>query len=543
MCEATIKLERRSVVSYLHSHKKVVEISSLYHQLQGLEDGTLAPTEVELLINKLNTSRAARRLYLEYFQDAASLRHYAQILNEQGKLPLVNSSSNKKKELRFSMMAAAAAVALLAVIGTLYQVVSDNPTLSTAAIMGTKWSMDGVARGADLEEINVQPGTLIEVESGTVRLKYPSGSSLILQGPAIVSFPTLNKPLLSKGWLWIETGESNASFEVTTPDLLVRDIGTRFGVRVPEEGPTEVHLVDGKVEVISRKDGRNLTSLEPDDHGYEIQADGKRNKTPLVDDPFPSLPKLLKAKQSYSTTLLSQAPAGYWKLDETQGAELENEIPNKDRAKAVSAVVIGESGVGSEGDYPAFGKENRSARFTGEEWKSLISGINSPSGTSRKEGAVSFWIRRTPDISHEEVLWLAGTGTAEITQPRHCLIYTSLTPSGHVRLFIENGKPDFLLSSSENIADARWHHIAASWGPTGVFLYVDGIQADQNSHTQKLKEATSRDRHVRFGKPSYDLVDQNLIPYKGWADEIALWNRPLTETEVKLQFNAASEKY
>jgi hypothetical protein len=106
-------------------------------------------------------------------------------------------------------------------------------------------------------------------------------------------------------------------------------------------------------------------------------------------------------------------------------------------------------------------------------------------------------------------------------------------------LFIENGNSDVALLSSENIADGRWHQIAASWSSAGVFLFIDGIQTDQDTQTKELKESTARGRDVRFGKPSDDLIARNLISYAGWVDEIALWNRPLTLTEVNKQFESA----
>jgi hypothetical protein len=64
-----------------------------------------------------------------------------------------------------------------------------------------------------------------------------------------VSFPKLRNPVLRHGWLWIDTGGEAESFVVEIPRLAVRDIGTRFGVRVREDWTAEVHVIDGSVEI------------------------------------------------------------------------------------------------------------------------------------------------------------------------------------------------------------------------------------------------------------------------------------------------------
>ena len=87
--------------------------------------------------------------------------------------------------------------------------------------------------------------------------------------------------------------------------------------------------------------------------------------------------------------------------------------------------------------------------------------------------------------------------------------------------------------------DDRWHHIAASWGPSAVDLYVDGRRVGRVDDFGSLKPGVMQGEYVRFGKPSSDLASEGKQPFIGWVDEIAIWNRPLGRAEIAQQFKAA----
>ena len=107
---------------------------------------------------------------------------------------------------------------------------------------------------------------------------------------------------------------------------------------------------------------------------------------------------------------------------------------------------------------------------------------------------------------------------------------------------IENGKFDVILSSTRSIVDGQWHHVAASWGSSAVDLYVDGKRVAHDDDFRILQEGVFSGRYVRFGKPSAAMSHRRVQAFTGWVDEIALWNRPLTNVEVHHQFHSAQGK-
>ena len=59
---------------------------------------------------------------------------------------------------------------------------------------------------------------------------------------------------LKSGRLTAEVPPAASGFTVNTPRLNAVDIGTRFGVNVEENGDSELHVMEGEVEV-SRTSG------------------------------------------------------------------------------------------------------------------------------------------------------------------------------------------------------------------------------------------------------------------------------------------------
>jgi hypothetical protein len=65
--------------------------------------------------------------------------------------------------------------------------------------------------------------------------------------------------------------EKAAGFQVRTPDLVLTDLGTAFGILSKENFLDEVHVFEGEVEVLHRRGLRN---------GERIQADEARAAGP-----------------------------------------------------------------------------------------------------------------------------------------------------------------------------------------------------------------------------------------------------------------------
>lgn len=517
-----------------------LDLPEFWRALQDLEDGSIDAGRRDELMDLLKRSAAARSSYFEYFQQSAIFEAEGAKMDEVGRLPIIGESGASRQLFHRALVVAAVVTVLLAVVATLIVIEKPPPeTLRAEVAAETRWFVDEVWQKSGEAANEVAEGSTVRVSSGVLELTLPSGSTMVVQGPARVFFPELTRPVLEAGWLWIDSGEIEEDLLVEAGELLIRDIGTRFGVRVPEDGEVEIHLIEGEIEVSGKEGRRDSLALASAGQAVSLDRSLGVTRIPLAQDPFPGLPELLAARGNARTTLLSQAPEGYWKFEDERAGPLENEISGGGAAEHGVAVRLGEPGVGSQGDFPGYPESNRAIFLSGDPQKSAIVGLTGSEGVLRREGAVSFWIRSQANPASEQVLWLAGQSLGEQKQPEESLLHTRLSRDGRIVFFVKNDGDDVELWSARRVADGNWHHIVASWGASSVDLFIDGMLVAQDREERDFRNDALTGRFVRFGKPGLDLSRRGFLPFKGWVDEIAMWNRPLTHPEVLHQYQSA----
>lgn len=410
--------------------------------LQELEDGTLDPVERDDLMALIARSPAAQRTYLSHFEVSAMLQAEAATHAEHGDLPKVARFDPPSRLFRRSLLAAAALLVLAAAVAALIQVARPEiPDLVLTAAPDTRWSVSGKSADADSQTTSVREGSTLRVTTGTLKLRLDSGATMVVQGPAHVSFPKLTHPVLKSGWLWIDSGGSGEKFDLSTPDLRIRNLGTRFGVRVHAEGPAEIHLIHGKLEVSSESVPGKILELVPEDSGLAIVPHGEPTPVTLARDPFPEIADLLAAPSNYPNTVLGQNPLSYWRLDDAPEGRLRNEVKGEAEGRARPGVSL-DAGPRAEDDLAGFAMTNQAARLDG---RTAVSGLSLGAAPPRHEGVLFLDTfngegplhQRSPQVTSNGTPWVSAhhfrangwisSGTASATlafQPVDGVVYT-----------------------------------------------------------------------------------------------------------------------
>lgn len=419
-----------------------LDVTKFELALQELEDGTLEPVERDDLMALVARSPAAQRAYLGHFEVSAMLQTEAATHAEQGDLPKVARFDPPSRLFRRSLLAAAAVLVLAAAVAALIQVARPEiPELVLTAAPDTRWAVTGKSSDAEDPTTSVREGSTLRVTSGTLELRLESGARMVVQGPAHVSFPKLASPVLKSGWLWIDAGGSGEKFELSALDLRIRNLGTRFGVRVPAEGAAEIHLIQGKLEVSSESVPGKILELVPEDSGLAIVPHGEPTPVTLARDPFPDIAGLLEAPANYPNTVRGQNPVSFWRLDDAPDGRLRNEVEGETTGRARPGVSLG-AGPRAEDDFAGFGSTNQAARLDG---KSGDTGLSLGAAPPRHQGVLfrdTFQgdgplHRRTPQVTSNGSPWVSGhhfrangwisSGTASATlafQPVDGVVYT-----------------------------------------------------------------------------------------------------------------------
>ncbi len=268
--------------------------------------------------------------------------------------------------------------------------------------------------------------------------------------------------------------------------------GTQVWGRTPTSRPGQVII-----EQNSGKGWRRLSVVHANAYGiFSSRLGGGRTRSSS------SARGLTSALASYRQTVLADSPTVYWRLGETRGTVAREEIGQANGTYG-GGVKLGVSGA-------IRGDANRAATFDGKNDRVTLGGVGSSE-------TVELWVkseslRTNPAfsnrnlINHYTFLGTVGSGNA--------LVYDLAE-----------------LQGARWVTDGRWHHLVYTYRQGVGRLYVDG-----------LLDSTAEWKRIEGGGPAYIGFDSGFGYFRGSVDEVAVYHRPLTATEVKRHFDASGQK-
>ncbi len=214
----------------------------------------------------------------------------------------------------------------------------------------------------------------------------------------------------------------------------------------------------------------------------------------------------------------------WWPLDETQGPTA-NDIGGS----------FNNVGTWTSSPGTATGKVAGALRFNGSNYVQVSPQTELDFGTG--DFSIDVWVQT-----------VGSTSTRTLVDKR---TGTSSSQTGYA-LYLYNGKPGLLLADSGSstsynstatstafVADGTWHHIAVTVDrdyTSGLNIYVDGTSTATFNPTAHMGNLTNNAPLVFGGKnlitPSFTFV--------GRLDELELFNRAITLTEIQDIYNAGS---
>ena len=259
------------------------------------------------------------------------------------------------------------------------------------------------------------------------------------------------------------------------------------------------------------------------------------------------------ASAAYVDTVAAQTPTFYWRFNEASGsttttALVDNHATASGGGTIGVDVALNQSGAPAltpSGGFDGFEPGNTWFNFqaTGTDPSGFIGALSSPLGIqSSTIGSASNWIKTTTGAT--------GTGSTSfgnlyrIDAGATGALYSFIDGDGKFGLRISNGSGETTVLADVRTTgaydDGEWHHVAVTWNESAgqAILYVDGGTLAGGETVigtfANGTDFTSTGRH-QFGKGT-----NNASRYQGFADELAIWDRALSATEVNDQFTAAA---
>lgn len=213
---------------------------------------------------------------------------------------------------------------------------------------------------------------------------------------------------------------------------------------------------------------------------------------------------------TFDSVVLGMTPLRYFRLNETAGASA-----LVDATGTANATVVGS---------PTFGGSPSGGSNVGGTSVSGWSGANyANTGTPILETptAFSFMVAiKTTSTATQMAIARDVNTTGTIRQFQ---LYTS----GNVATISvwNSAGSNLARAGTVNVRDGAWHLLCATWDGANVKLYVDGAQDGANLAVTSIRSVTGYG--IWIGNEQ-----RTSLPFGGSLDEIAMWDRALSPTEV-----------
>lgn|GEM_PF-2438286 len=165
-----------------------------------------------------------------------------------------NRSSLFSRSLGFAAAACLAVGVAGATLKFFFAEINDSPRVTLVDTKNAQWEVipdDGTPpQTIVVEKDRFLPSeSPLRIASGYAELAFPNGATMQVKGPTSLRILSEMRVELLSGIVAANVPPSAKGFTVVLPETDVVDIGTGFGIELNANGVSEVHVLDGLVEV------------------------------------------------------------------------------------------------------------------------------------------------------------------------------------------------------------------------------------------------------------------------------------------------------
>lgn len=243
--------------------------------VQSVLDGSASAEERQQLAQLLRTDPARRTEYVQQMRLDALLHFTGGTAARSAARPPPATSIPRSRShfFPFQLLAGVAAILVFGLAGWWW--------------MGRGVELE-IVRATDVAVANWRAGSQVRLNHlslprGQVEFILPSGVRLEVVAPAEMQFVDAMHVRVARGQVTADVGERGKGFVVDTAQTQIVDLGTKFGVAVPNAGHTDVVVFQGEVELFDRKARRTSDApLARLGEGEAVRVDAQRQMSRIV---------------------------------------------------------------------------------------------------------------------------------------------------------------------------------------------------------------------------------------------------------------------
>ncbi|MDJ0851268.1 MAG: DUF2341 domain-containing protein, partial [Myxococcota bacterium] len=225
---------------------------------------------------------------------------------------------------------------------------------------------------------------------------------------------------------------------------------------------------------------------------------------------------------AHGALVSSLSPLSHWRLGESAGPAAAD-LGSAANDGTYQGVTLGQPGALN-------GDADTAARFDGAEYVEFAHSAD----YMIDEGALQFWFNADSTGSNQSLFSKDALGN---TDGGHFSI--TYRADGSLEWRLQSASADYFATSAPVSAGA-WHHVVASFGPSGMELYVDGVLAGSDAYTGGLGTSSGGSGNAEpfvIGASTQTSGSGVVTPvadfFTGWMDEVAIFGSQLTAEQAQ----------
>lgn len=362
---------------------------------------------------------------------------------------------------------------------------------------------------------------MLDLESGLAEITFDNGAEVTLEGPARFQLESGNRSRLDRGSASAVVPEEARGFVIHTPTSYIRDLGNAVSVEVRDDQETDLHVLEGEVEVVptgkqAAKSPRRIRQSESvrlsgiDVKPIQFKADRKNIARP-------------KSSAAVSAS-------AHWTFDAWKG----NSTADETRAQLIKSVSDHKP---SPPDLTT-GPFGQALRFRGDgvfaKSDFALSKPNSPK-------TLACWVRVPVNADARAANHGILTWGADRSGPKWQVTWNRQDMQGNIGApKVEYG--DGYVTGSSDLRDGEWHHLAIvifSGPKTGVAshvrIYLDGkLEAPTGKRQQRVKATgpSAEPLPLMLGRCLGKRREKEELSFEGELDELHVFEGALLPRQI-----------
>jgi ferric-dicitrate binding protein FerR (iron transport regulator) len=491
--------------------------------LEAVISGDATERDHTILNETLRVDPEARRAYIR------TMAFEAMLATEFA--PSEETAAPVHRRRWIAPLSIAAAVVLGSVLawrvfpGSTSTLTAENPADDgeiTHAVITSLDNANGKFGGAALSRGMRLAEGMLELDSGIAEITFDTGAEVTLEGPARMQLESENKSRLDAGRASAVVPEQARGFVIHTPTSYIRDLGTAFAVEVRDGRETDLHVLEGEVEVAATgRKAAKIPKILRQKEAVRLAGGGMQSISFRSDNPgekrekrVPKIPSSVHwSFDSWDGVKTKDAASGeILKLQRKGGTP----VPEIIDGPFGPAIHLDGEGAFARSTYPGVGG---SQARTIACWICIQPGDSNAAITPN--GIVGWGVNRSSGK------WQLGWNP----------IKTQGT-TGAARVEFGEG----YVTGSTDLRDGRWHHLAVVYlgGPkanvaTHVRIYVDGKLEPLTSRRQQRINTDTKSANAQpltIGRNLGQWQGRGPFFFEGDLDEVYVFEGPLLPGQI-----------